>query len=378
MLVISIGVYFLTLAKSKSQDIQISNETIYLSEVLTFTAPSKSGEFHFIGWLVNNTRLSINEHHSLNLGLMLTHGGEPSVNSVGDLQVFSNLEAGFLYGFNEVYYQYEKGDLWFKVGQVDINTDFAVTENGLLFTHSSFGIDPATTLNLPAPTYPVTAGSITAQIPISTNFKLRFGVFDGQFAMSKNDFLRIDWSLNKDEGMLYIVEPEFNLFRNKITQKIGFYHHSGLFLDRTYNGVVQNEAPTIRGLNTFYTISDLELKRWNENRKLSLFIQTAWSQRNVSIVSNYLGIGFRATNLFNTKKDNQLGLAVGHANVNSDDYNAGEWNNLANETVLELTYQHFIKDWLNVQPYFQLIHMAQRMNEDTTPTVYGIRFNWSF
>ena len=309
---------------------------------------------------------------------MLTHGGEPSVNSVGDLQVFSNLEAGFLYGFNEVYYEFNKDDLWFKLGQVDINSDFAVTENGLLFTHSSFGIDPATTLNLPAPTYPVTGGSITGQVPISAYFKLRFGVFDGQFAIPKNDFLRIDWRLSKDEGMLYIIEPELNLFQNKLTQKLGFYYHSGLFLDRAYDGLVQNEMPMIRGLSTFYTVSDLELKRWNSDRALGLFVQTAWSQRNVSIVSNYLGIGLRATNLFDTWEDNQLGLAVAHANVNSDEYNSGEWSYLDTETVVEITFQQRIKQWLNLQPYLQFIYMSENRGEVTTPTIYGFRFNWRF
>ena len=82
--------------ESVAQGLKFTNETAYLSEVLTHTSENEGQEAHFIGWLLNTTALTLGEKHSLNLGVMVTHGGYPSANIVGDLQTFSNLEAGTL------------------------------------------------------------------------------------------------------------------------------------------------------------------------------------------------------------------------------------------------------------------------------------------
>ena len=78
--------------ESVAQGLKFTNETAYLSEVLTHTSENEGQEAHFIGWLLNTTALTLGEKHSLNLGVMVTHGGYPSANIVGDLQTFSNLE----------------------------------------------------------------------------------------------------------------------------------------------------------------------------------------------------------------------------------------------------------------------------------------------
>lgn len=363
---------------SLAQSFSFENSTTYLSEIVGHNSENEGENIHFIGWFLNTSSFKLNESHSLNIGLMLTHGGEPSANIVGDLQVFSNLEAGFLYGFNEVYYQYEKEDFWVKLGQVDINTDFILSESGLMYTHSSFGIDPGATLNMPAPTYPVTALSLSTQIPIHHHLKLKLGVFDGQFAQPKNDFLTIDWTLNKDEGLLFIIEPEFSLFDGRLIQKVGFYHHSGLFLDRAVTDNIQNQSPLKRGLSTLYTVSDLNLKTWANGKKLDLFLQTAWSEKRVSLISNYLGFGVKASNFIESLPQNEIGIAIASANVNSEGYNAQEWNNLASETVIEVTYKQQIKEWLNLQPYFQYIGMKEIGNKEKNPSILGFRMNWEF
>lgn len=200
-----------------------------MGEVFTHTSNNPGDKTHLLGWFLNSSSLEIGKYHSLHMGLMLTHGGEPSVNIIGDLQTFSNLEAGFLYGFYETYYQYERDKWWLKIGQQDINSDFLVSENGTLFTYSSFGIDAVATVNMPTPTYPVTGVSLTSQFQFSDQSNIRIGVFDGQFAVPKNNFLSIDWNLNSNDGMLYILEFEQHLLNDLLVQKVGYYYHSGNF-----------------------------------------------------------------------------------------------------------------------------------------------------
>ena len=147
---------------------------------------------------------------------MFTHGGEPSVEILGDLQTFSNIEAGFSYGFYQVYYQYESEDFWLKLGQQDINTDFFISTNSLLFTHSSFGISAPVAVNLPAPTYPATAFAVASAYTITQAAKIRLSIWDGEFTSSRGDFLPIDWSMTQNQGFIYVVEGEYSFLKSRI------------------------------------------------------------------------------------------------------------------------------------------------------------------
>lgn len=350
--------------ESIAQNLKYSNNTAYLSEILTHTSENEGQKTHFLGWFLNNSVLALGEKHSVNLGLMLTHGGEPSADIVGDLQTFSNLEAGSLYGFYEIYYQYQTENFWLKIGQQDLNTDFLVSENGLLFTHSSFGIDPVATIGMPAPTYPPTAASLTVGIDLNEQIKLKLGVFDGQFAALNGSFLTVNWNLNKDEGLLYIIEPEFKLFNNRLTQKVGFYRHSGQFIDReTLN--------SSKGQSAFYLVSDYQLIEKGE-KTANLFLQFNTSTKSVSDLNYYYGIGLRLTNYVHGKP-NEIGLALGHAKLNDDFTSVRNEFNLTSETVIELNYKQELSSWISLQPYFQWIGMNEISNAQKNPIIFALR-----
>ncbi|HEY3388237.1 MAG TPA: carbohydrate porin, partial [Prolixibacteraceae bacterium] len=69
-----------------------------------------------------------------------THGGTPSASFVGDFQGVSNIEAGNLTFMYELWYKQTVGDFSLVLGLQDLNSNFAIAENGNLFTNSSFGI----------------------------------------------------------------------------------------------------------------------------------------------------------------------------------------------------------------------------------------------
>ncbi|MEC7756073.1 carbohydrate porin [Roseivirga sp. UBA1976] len=352
---------------AQDQRISYENHTAYLTEILAYTSSNSGKDIHFIGWLLNTSQLNFPKGHSLNLSLALTHGGEPSANIVGDLQTFSNLEAGFNYGFFEVYYQYKQGDFWVKLGQVDINTDFLVSRNGLLFTHSSFGIDAVAAMNVPAPTYPVTGFSLTTQIPITELVRIKAGIFDGQFAMPRNNYLGINWALNEKEGLIYVLEPRFQLFKNRLVQKVGFYYHSGTFTDYT-----PGANTTTDGLSGLYLVSDLMLLQWQEKKKLSLFAQYNLTvKQKASLLDYYLGLGMKIDNLINSSRPNALGMAVAHAKVNTEYGNLAD--GLASETVLEINFKQEVDDWLSLQPYFHYIGMNEIRRPMKNPVVLALR-----
>ncbi len=301
------------------------------------------------------------------MSLMISHGGTPSENLVGDLQTFSNLEAGFLYGFYETFYQYQKDALWLKVGQVDINTDFMVSDNGLLFAHSSFGIDPAMTINLPAPTYPVTGASITAQIPISKDVRIRLGLFDGQFSAPRNNYLSIDWSLNKREGFLNIVEGEFPLLDGRIKQKVGFYHHTGTFYDF-------EKQESRKGLSAVYSITDW-LIEGDQQSGTNVFLQFDKSNKASSSVLYYVGLGLRFKNKIEFLKNDEIGIASGFAKVNPIDDAIAENYDLRAENILEASIKFSILDNIALQPYTQLISIDSIDPNAKNPFIFALRLH---
>lgn len=296
---------------------------------------------------------------------MLSHGGTPSENIVGDLQTFSNLEAGLLYGFNEVFYQYARDDFWLKIGQVDINTDFMFSSNGLLFAHSSFGIDPVLTINLPAPTYPVTGFSITSQIPINDQLKVRLGAFDGQFGMPENNYLGLDWSISRDEGLLLLSEFEIDLFQNDLNQKFGVYHHSGQF----YNYVEEENS---RGQTAFYYIADWKAFQWN-GTTANFFVQFDKAQRSNSQILYYFGGGIKLERYSTNNKKRELGLAFGHAEVNEVDEVILQNYNLKGETVFEASFKFELNPKFSLQPYIQWINIESLNQEDRNPFILAFR-----
>ena len=88
--------------------------------------------------------------------VLYNHG--PSLSArLGDIQIANNYEATKGFKIYEFWYQksWEKGHL--KLGQLDVNNSFAFTDYGASFIHSSFGIGPEFTLNIPLSTFPLTS-----------------------------------------------------------------------------------------------------------------------------------------------------------------------------------------------------------------------------
>jgi len=198
-----------------SSDFKIKNSTAYIAEFFTTNSERQEYFFQPLGLIINSTAAQFKTHHNFRIDAMLSYGAEPTAHITRDLQTFSNIEAGFLFGFFQFCYQYAKNNFWLKVGHQDINSDFLIPDYGLSFSRSSFGIDPVATINMPAPTYPVSAMSVTSQIRFNNQYTLRLGVFDGQFEGPNGDFLGLKTRLDKDEGYLFWVENQLSIFQNR-------------------------------------------------------------------------------------------------------------------------------------------------------------------
>lgn len=343
---------------------QLQNNTAYIAEVFFTNSEKRKQAIETLGLIVNSTTANY-KNHFIRAELMLSYGGEPSANFVRDLQTFSNIEAGFLYGFYQLYYQYVKNDFWIKFGQQDINSDFAIPDNGLLFAHSSFGIDPVITLNLPAPTYPVSALSLSSQYRFSPVLSLKIGIFDGQFEPPKKNLLGIGASLDRDDGLLYVAEGQINLNRDRFASKFGLIHHSGQF----YN---YHKQDTTRGLWSFYQINDFTFLRKNE-KYIGAFTQLNFSTHEVSLLKYYIGLGFTGRGLLWSASKNEVGLAAGFAKVNSGYAQIAEEFNATFEGVIEANFKHRATNWLDIQYYLQYLGKREIGPLEQNPMIVALR-----
>lgn len=82
-----------------------------------------------------------------------THGAEPTSELIGDFQSVSNIEAGSLTYFHELWYKQAFGKVSFVVGIQDLNTEFVTSEYGANLINSSFGIPSLFADNISSPIF---------------------------------------------------------------------------------------------------------------------------------------------------------------------------------------------------------------------------------
>lgn len=125
--------------------------------------------------------IGLPSHSRINLSLIQIDSQLPSVNYIGDAQVASNISAS---DATRVYQFWYRQDLpWFPVrvrlGIIDLNLHFDVTESAGTLINSSFGFTPAITANAPAiSTYPKPGYGAMA-LWAHGDSAVRFGIFQG-------------------------------------------------------------------------------------------------------------------------------------------------------------------------------------------------------
>lgn len=351
-------------AGAQNSEVAFSTSLTYFGEGFHYRTPQNEYLFGQIGWLLNTNRLTLRDKHTLHVDLMVTHGGTPSVNEVADLQVFSNLEAGFLYGLFEVYYEYREKHFWFKAGQQDINTDFFLSKTALLFTHSSFGIDPIATVNAVTPTYPFPGLSLAMGWEINPILTLQACVFEGVAVFPNTPFVGIS-TLNKGEGAIAMVEPAVHLFQKKVTLKAGGYVHTASFTNKK-TGEQQ------MGFWGLHSLGDITLHQ-RESQRIRLFYQVATSTPELSEIGFYGAVGVRVEDLFYGGIEDEWGLAFGSGIINSRFPLNRQQIGIKSESVIEFSQRTHLKKYLSLQPFAQFLYIDEVGVQLTEPYVVGMR-----
>jgi len=286
-----------------------------------------------------------------------THGGEPSANMVGDFQGISNIEAGnhsFLY---ELWYKQNLGKLNITVGLQDLNANFATSENGALFTNSSFGIHSSIADNVSPPIFPLTALGATIQWNMSDTFMWEGAVFDG----TPDDFdinpYNTNWKLSKNQRLLAITEIHVNkslLPGKKGTYKAGIYYHEHI-----------DSLNTEHKDGGFYFVGDQQI-----SSKLSVFSQIGLSPKKLNKNNRYFSVGVNCK-VSDKRPNDQFGIAIAYAGIDGSP--------VGDETAVELTYKLQVNKNIYLRPDIQyIINPAGTETKLDNALVGFIRFGVDF
>jgi porin len=263
-----------------------------------------------------------------------THGGEPSASFVGDFQGVSNIEAGDLTFLYEFWYKQSFGKFDISLGLQDLNANYATSENGALFTNSSFGIHSSIADNILSPIFPLTALGVSAQWNISDSYLLESAIFDGTPDDFEKNPYNTEWTLSKNQGFLAVTE--FQLKKSLLKGKTGSYKF-GAYYHQHCDSIDAEQRN--RGI---YFVVDQQI-----SEGISIFSQVGFSPKSLNHHNHYYSLGIHFLKLFYCRPNDQVGLAVAYAGIDG--------NSIGSETAIELTYKFYINKNIYIKPDIQYI-----------------------
>lgn len=267
-----------------------------------------------------------------------THGGEPSANLVGDFQGVSNIEAGNLTFLYELWYRQSMRNWSLTLGLQDLNAGFAASENGALFTNSSFGIHSSIADNIPSPIYPLTALGATVQWSLPDRLSIQAAIFDGTPDDFENNPYNMDWKLSRNDGYLAVMEIQFP--KSLVNGLNGSYKFGGYY--HQHNDTIDTEQTNYG----FYFNGDQEIYR-TRHGSVALFSQVGLSPKKENNNNSYLSLGIHLTGISSKRTNDEAGLAIAHAG-----FSRTPWRN---ETAMELTYRFHANENFSIKPDLQYI-----------------------
>ena len=263
-----------------------------------------------------------------------THGGEPSSTLVGDFQGVSNIEAGNLSFLYELWYRQNLGKIDITLGLQDLNADFAVNDDGAMFTNSSFGIHSSIADNVAPPIFPLTALGANVKWNISDTFLWEAAVFDGTPDDFKTNPYNTEWKLSKNQGYLAVMELQVkkSLLSGKTgNYKAGVYYHQ-------HNDTIALEQKN----GGFYFVGDQQI-----SDKLYIFSQIGLCPKKMNKNNRYISLGLNCKGLIETRKNDQFGIAIAYAGIHD--------SKVGSETAIEMTYKFELTKNIYMRPDIQYI-----------------------
>ncbi len=280
------------------------------------------------------------------LDLMAVHGDGLSEHSVGDAQIVSNIEAPAAVRPIEAWLQMPltRGSR-FKVGLIDLNSEFDVQDIGALFLNGSHGIGPEFSqsgTNGPS-IFPITSVGAIIEAEYSGGL-VRLGVFDA-VAGGEADPARPAIRWPGANGALLVGEVDLALAERGIV-RLGAWRYGRRFEPLAQTGAEQ------RSLGA-YAMIEGSLLRFETGHSLKAWVRAGVASEAVNPIANYWGGGASFGD-----DASRFGAAIAHARLGKQALSraAREGEEMTRaETVFELTWARRIASGMSIQPNMQYV-----------------------
>jgi porin len=323
-----------------------------------------------------------------NVSAFQIHGRGLSTNYVNNLNVISSIEANRATRLFELWYQqaFFGGRLDVKVGQQSADLEFATSQYAGLFINASFGWPTINAVDLPAggPSYPLAALGVRLRAQPVEPLTVLLAVFNGSpSGLGEGDPQGrrnpSGTSFRLGDGAFVIGEAQYSINAGENasglpgTYKIGAWYNSNAFTDQFFTGAAGITAAgpfavppgARRGDWSVYAVADQLVWRPAGAKEggVGVFARAVGAPGDRNVVNAFVDAGVTYKGVFGRENDT-VGLGVGWARI-SDTARAGDAALAAagegfspvrsSEVVLELSYQHQIAPWWQVQPDFQYV-----------------------
>ena len=302
-----------------------------------------------------------------------------TTNYIQNLNELSGIEAMRTTRLVELWYE-QHFDFWrIRIGQQTIGTEFLSPENARLFVNGSFGWPTLPAINLPTggPGYPLGTPAIRVRVDPMEGVTLFTAVFNGdptgagvggsQLADASGTAFRVG------DGAFLISELRYNEASSdhKPTYRFGGWYNTERLPDRRFDTAglslanpASNGNPAKRGGDySLYASIDWPFLEPDSKTGFLLFARAMGAPDDRNLVTFYGDAGVSYSNPFDLDGD-KIGLAVGYARVSraaraldadTVRFTGQPFPVRSGEAVLELTYQHKLAEWWQVQPDFQYV-----------------------
>ncbi len=277
---------------------------------------------------------------------------------IGDLQVFSNIDADGRTQVSELWYEQVWADTpWrVRIGKVDANTQFAYVENGLAFLQSSMGFSPTV---FALPTYPDPAFSANVFYEPEEGFYAAAGIYDGSLAQGVPTGSRGFGRIFRGADAFVIAEAGWRwdaglpLADDSAALPgrfaAGSWYHNGRF-DR-FDGSTQSGTGGI-----YFLVDQLVFRESSapeDGQGLGIFAQYGYADAEVSIFEHHFGTGLTWTGAIPDRDLDAVGLGLSLVEL-SQEPGAGFTERF--ELSTELFYSMQAAEYVSV--VFDLQHIA--------------------
>jgi porin len=246
-------------------------------------------------------------------------------------------------------------DLSMLIGQHDLNSEFIITDYGLLFLQSSFGINNEISNNIPLSNFPVAALGFRIKWEPTESLYLMAEISDGDAGKDESG---LHWTLNSEEGLVTFYELGYH-FGDKDesrtmpgTYKFGWWYHTAEFDDVRDVDVSGNPIEHSDNYGIYF-IADQMLFPGEGEKGLGAFVQVGGVPKDRNEVDFYIGGGIHYRGLIPSREDDIFGLAVAHASISEDLRDVKKMDR--HETAIEATYRVSVFPFLAVQPGLQVV-----------------------